>query len=144
MYRRSRWVVEGQWAAALREAGQIPAAIEHNRHALSIAEALSRNAPQSAQYHADIGSAERKLSESLLVGSDFIGACDHAERSRATFCDAAETASDVFTQANCGRALLALGNALLSLNKLQPAVERYRAAEQTARKLSQPHAVNAI
>jgi tetratricopeptide (TPR) repeat protein/tRNA A-37 threonylcarbamoyl transferase component Bud32 len=144
MYRRSRSIVETQWAAALRGAGQIPAAIEHNRQALAIAEALSREAPQSAQYRADVASAERKLSESLLAGGDRSGAHDHAERSRAIFCGALGAASDTFTQANCGRALLSLGNALTKLTNTQQALEVYRSAEQTARRVSQADAVNAI
>ena len=144
MYRRSRSIVETQWAAALRGAGQIPAAIEHNRQALAIAEALSRDAPQSAQYRADIASAERKLSESLLTGGDQSGALDQAERSRAIFCGASGTAADTFTQANCGRALLAEGNALIKLAKIQQALQVYRNAEQTARRVSQADVMNVI
>ena len=144
MYRRSLSVVETQWAAALRGAGQIPAAVEHNRQALAIAEALSRDAPQSAQYRADIASAERKLSESLLTAGDPSAALDQAERSRAIFCGALGTDSDTFTKANCGRALLAAGNALTKLAKIQQALDVYRNAEQTARKVSQADAVNVI
>jgi tetratricopeptide (TPR) repeat protein len=144
MYRRSLSVVETQWAAALRGAGQIPAAVEHNRQALAIAEALSRDAPQSAQYRADIASAERKLSESLLTAGDPSAALDQAERSRATFCGALGADSDTFTKANCGRALLAAGNAFTKLAKIQEALEVYRNAEQTARKVSQADAVNVI
>ena len=144
MYRRSWSVVETQWAAALRGAGQAPAAIEHNRQALTMAEALGRESPQSAQYRADIGVAERKLSESLFAGGDPRGALQHAEAARKSSCSAAESAPDSFTRANCGRALVVLGNALTGLNRFQPALQAYRSAERYAQDVSHSDPLNSI
>ncbi len=143
IYRRSQSVVEMQWAAALRGAGQFPAAIEHNRQALTIAEALSLNAPKNVQFRADVGTGERKLSESLLAADDSKGSLEHADRSQAIFC-APETGSDSFTRANCGRALVSKGNALVRLNRFPLALEAYRTAEQTAGEVSKADPVNAI
>jgi len=61
IYRRGQSIVETQSAAALRGVGQMEASVAHNERALQLAQALSKDAPGSAQYRSDVGSNERKL-----------------------------------------------------------------------------------
>src|SRR6185437_7161161 len=78
VYRERQSVVEIQWAAALRGAGQNAAALAHNKRAFQLAQALSHDSPQSAQYRSDAGNSERALAEGLLASVDAAEALQHA------------------------------------------------------------------
>ncbi len=144
MLRRSQGIVENQWAAALRLAGDTKSAVQHNRRSLEIAETLSRGAPDSLEFRADVGAGQRKLSDTLLAAGDAKAALDHAAQGRKILCQAAQSSKDAYLEANCGRALVAMGNALLRLNSSSAAVDAYRKAEEIAAQRSRADAVNAI
>ena len=116
-YRRGEDVAESQWAAALRGLSDMPAAIAHNERALQLAQALSKDAPGSAQYRSDVAVNERRLSESLIAAGDGSAALHHAELAQHTLCKEDVNSLDAYTLANCGRALLAVGNAYRVLKK---------------------------
>ena len=48
-FRRAESVVEAQWAAALRGAGQPLEGVSHNEKALRLAQSLSHDSPNSAR-----------------------------------------------------------------------------------------------
>ena len=144
IFRRGQSVVENQWAAALRVAGQVSESVAHNEKALSLAQALSHDAPGSVQYRSDAGICERKLSESLLAAHEASAALHHAEQGEQILCQIQPTPSDAFTLANCGRSLLAAGNAHLALNNPDMAILDYRKAEKVASQQSQADPLNAV
>lgn len=144
VFRRGEDVAESQWAAALRGMGQTAAAIAHNERALQLAQALSRDAPGSVQYQSDVGINERRLSESLMAAGDGSAALRHAELSQHTLCRNDSSSSDPFTLANCGRALLAVGNAYRTLKKPEGAIAALRKAVEIASSQSQADPSNVI
>jgi tetratricopeptide (TPR) repeat protein len=144
IYRRNQLVVETEWAAALRGAGRISEAVAHNELALHLAQALSRDAPASVQYRSEVGISERKLSEGLLAGGNAARALDHARQAGLILCQNEPSPVDSYNLANCGRALVAAGNAHLALHHPNAAVLAYRKAEKMASALSQADPVNVI
>jgi eukaryotic-like serine/threonine-protein kinase len=141
--RRSLAVVENQWAAALGAAGNWQAAIEHNRRSLALARDLSSRAPSNVEYRSDVGIGERKFSDTLLAAGDAAGALKQAYEAREMLCDAG-MAKDAYLEANCGRALVSIGNALLGLKRGLAAVETYRRAEQVAARRSGAEPISAV
>ena len=136
--------MQSQWAAALRCAGRISEAISHNERALSLAQALYHDAPGSAEYRANVGVIERNVAEGLLAVGDAAAALDHVTQAEIILCKNAPAPVDPYTQANCGRSLLAAGNSQLALNEPSDAVQSFREAEKIASMRSQIEPLNAI
>jgi tetratricopeptide (TPR) repeat protein len=132
IYRRGQSVVEAQWAAALRGAGQISAAVAHNERALQLAQGLNKDAPGSVQYRSDLGNDERKLSEGLVAAGNAVGALHHAEQAEQILCQNDPGSTDPNGLANCGRSLLAAGNADRALRNPKAAVTAFRKAVEIA------------
>jgi tetratricopeptide (TPR) repeat protein len=144
IYRRREAIMQSQWAAALRCAGRISEAISHNERALSLAQALYHDAPGSAEYRANVGVIERNVAEGLLAVGDAAAALDHVTQAEIILCKNAPAPVDPYTQANCGRSLLAAGNSQLALNEPSDAVQSFREAEKIASMRSQIEPLNAI
>jgi tetratricopeptide (TPR) repeat protein len=144
LYRRREAVLESEWGAALRAEGQAKSGLAHDQRALSLAQSLSHDAPGSVQYSSDVGVLEREVSEGLLAAGDNAGALSHAAQAEKIQCASELGGPDPFTQANCGRALLAAGNAYLASHQLNAALVAYRKAESIASALSQADPANAI
>jgi tetratricopeptide (TPR) repeat protein len=129
IYRRGQSVVETQWAAALRGAGQVAEALPPNQRALQIAHSLSEDAPGSAQYRSDVGSNERKLSEALVAAGRSDAALQYAQEAERTLCHSGSTSPDL---AACDRALVAVGNAYSSMHQPKSALVPLRKAVEIA------------
>ena len=143
-YRRSFGILEAQYAATLRASGHFTEALKLNRYALTLAETLTAESPESLEYHADVGIDHRKLAETLLAAGDAHGALDHAGQASARFCGLAETSGHAYIKANCGRALLFAGLAESALRRALPAVNSYRRAEAMASAVSHADPANAV
>lgn len=144
VYRRRQAVLEAEWGAALRAMNQNAAGLAHDRRALSLAQALSHDAPGSVQYRSDVGVIEREVSAGSLAAGDKGGALRHAEQSEEILCRSESTKPDTYTHANCGRTLLAAGNAYLASHDSNSAIIAYRKAESIASSLSQADPANVI
>jgi len=144
IYRRGQSVVESQWAAALRGAGQVAGAVAHNERALQLALTLSHDAPANLQFRSDVGISERKLSDGLMAAGNIAGALHYAEQAGLILCQGKPAPSDAFTLANCGRSLVAAGNAHLALHDSTAALGDYRRAEKIASERSQAEPANAV
>jgi tetratricopeptide (TPR) repeat protein len=144
IYRRGQSVVEAQWAAALRGAGQISAAVAHNERALQLAQGLNKDAPGSVQYRSDLGNDERKLSEGLVAAGNAVGALHHAEQAEQILCQNDPGSTDPNGLANCGRSLLAAGNADRALRNPKAAVTAFRKAVEIASARSEADPPNAV
>jgi len=143
IYRRGESVVESQWAAGLRGSGQAAEAVAHNEQALRLAQALSHDTPASPQYRSDVGISERKLSDGLLAAGDATGALNYAQLAAQILCQG-KPAPVAFILANCGRSLVASGNAHIALHDSNSALMDYRKAEKIASERSQAEPSNAI
>ncbi len=144
LYRRSLAVVETQYAAAQRAAGDPQAALAHNRKALSLAEALSEASPASREYRADVGVDTRKLAETLLSLGQGAEALRLSLRAENTLCAIAANSHDAYLEANCGRAVLFVGHSYMMLKRPADAGPFYRRAEQIAANLSHSDPPNAV
>jgi len=143
-FRRAQSVVEAQYAAALRGAGQVAEAVAHNQKALELARSLSHDAPKSTQYRIDIGISERKLSEGLLAANDPAAALHHALLAEQILCQDEASAKNANTLANCGRTQLAIGKAHLASHNLTAADAALRKAQTIASAQSQADPLNAV
>ena len=144
VYRRREAIMQSQWAAALRGSGRISEALTHNERALNLAHALSHDAPGSVEYSSDVGVIERNFAEGLLAGGDAAAALHHVTQAEIILCKPAPAPADPYTQANCGRALIAAGNSHLALNQPSDAVQAFSEAEKIASTRSQLEPLNAI
>ena len=133
-----------QWADAMRAGGQLAAALPHYQRAVELAQSLSHDSPASMQYRSDSGNSERQLSEGLLAAGDSSAAKHHAETAKQILCDGQTQPTDSYSLSNCGKALLAIGNADLALHSLDPALENFKQAEQIAAERSQGDPANAV
>ncbi|HEY3739460.1 MAG TPA: protein kinase [Bryobacteraceae bacterium] len=141
MYRRSLGVVENDWAAALTASGDPQTAIAHNLKSVELATVLSTETPNSTEFLADLALSRRKLSDSMLAAGDAKGALEHALVSCKILCT---NHRDAFFEANCGRALLSIGNAHMQMNNPAAAVAVFREAEQIAVERSKADPASAI
>lgn len=144
VYRRRQAVMEAEWGAALRAENQAAEGLAHDERALSLAQALDHDAPGSVQYRSDVGVIEREVSEGLLAAGDMAGALLHAKQAEEILCPGEPTKSEPYTLANCGRSLLASGNAYLAMHDTNAAIGPYRKAESIASTLSQADSANAV
>jgi tetratricopeptide (TPR) repeat protein len=144
IYRERQLAVEVQWADALRAGRQLAAALPHYRRGVELAQSLSHDSPASMQYRSDSGNSERQLSEGLLAAGDSAAAKHHADSAKRILCDSQAPPADSYSLANCGKALLAIGNADLALHALDSALEMFKQAEQIAAARSQADPANAV
>jgi len=144
IYRERQLAVEVQWADALRAEGQLGAALSHYQRAVDLAQSLSHDSPESMQYRSDSGNSERQLSEGLLAAGDSAAARHHAGSAKQILCDNQAPQTDSYSLSNCGKALLAIGNADLALHTLDSALEMFKQAEQIAAVRSQADPANAV
>jgi len=144
IYRERQVAVEDQWADALRAGGQIAAALPHSQRAVEVAQSLSHDSPASMQYRSDSGNSERQLSDELLAVGDSSAAKHHADGAEQILCNSQAPPTDSYSLANCGKALLALGNADLALHNLDKAIDLFKQAEQVAAERSQADPANAV
>jgi tetratricopeptide (TPR) repeat protein/tRNA A-37 threonylcarbamoyl transferase component Bud32 len=143
MFRRSLGVVENHWAGALSATGDPKSAIKHNQKALGLATSLRRETPGSYEFRSDAGVSERKLSDSMLASGDTRGALEHALEAKKILCEV-KTSKDAYLEANCGRALVSIGNSYLRMNTPAAAVEAYNEAHRIAAKRSETDSASAI
>ncbi|MEO6922512.1 MAG: hypothetical protein ABI142_01680, partial [Bryocella sp.] len=143
-YRRGQDVTESQWATALRGIGQMSAAVAHSETAVQLAQALSNDAPGSVQYRSDVGIDERRLSENLVAAGDATTALHHAEQAQQILCRNDPAATDAYSVANCGRALVAVGNADVALRRPGEAITLLQKAVDIASSQSDSDPHNAI
>jgi non-specific serine/threonine protein kinase/serine/threonine-protein kinase len=144
MYRRSLGVVENEWGAALTASGDARSGVKHNQKALELATSLSRQSPGSYELRADAGVSLRKLSDSMLAAGNATGALEQAIEGKKILCEVSQTSKDAYLEANCGRALVSIGNAYMQLNNAAAAVEAYREATRIAFERSKADAASAI
>jgi tetratricopeptide (TPR) repeat protein len=144
IYRERQLAVEVQWADALRAEGKPAAALPHYQRVVELAQSLSHDSPASVQYRSDSGNSERQLSEGLLAIGDSSEAKHYADRARQILCNSQVPPTDSYSLANCGKALLAIGNADLALHSLDSALEIFKQAEQIAAARSQADPPNAV
>ncbi len=143
-FRRGQWIVEAQWAAALRGSGQVREALAHSERALALARQLSQDAPGSTQYRVDVGIGERKLSEGLLAAGEAAAALRHAGEAEQILCPDGAAAQNPNTLANCGRAHLAAGNASLALHNADAAKTALGKAKAISAAQSKADPLNAV
>jgi tetratricopeptide (TPR) repeat protein len=105
---------------------------------------LSKDAPKSAQYRADVGISERKLSEGLLAAGDPSAALHHAEQATQILCQGGSGGIDPSNLVNCGRSQLATGNAYLGLHNPKAAESALQKAVTIASARSQADPMNAV
>jgi tetratricopeptide (TPR) repeat protein len=144
VFRRGQSIAQGQLAVALRGAGKVQEGVGHAQNYLRLALALSHDAPESAQYHIDVGISQRKLSEALLAAGEPAEALRHANEALQVLCQEDSTASDPGTQANCGRAQLAAGMAHLAMHNPKAAQGVLRKAVEIASALKQADPKSAV
>jgi tetratricopeptide (TPR) repeat protein len=96
------------------------------------------------QYRSDSGNSERQLSEGLLAASDLAAAKHHADSAKQILCDIEPPPTDSYSLANCGKALLAIGNADLALHSMDSALEMFKQAELIAAARFQADPSNAV
>jgi len=144
VYRRRQAVAEAELGAVLRADNQTAKGLAHERRALSLAQALNKDAPQDAQYRTDVGNIERELSVSLLAASDGSGASHHAGLAAQLLCDDQPAQADSYTLDNCSRSLIALGNAQGAVHSDKDALASFRRGVQIALSLFQADSANAV
>ena len=144
IYRERQLAVEGQWADALRGEGELVAALPRYQRAFELAQSLSHDSPASMQYRSDSGNSERQLSDGLLAVGDLSAAKHDADNAKQILCNSEAPPTDSYSLANCGKALLALGNADLALHSLDSALENFKQAEQIAAARTQTDPANAV